>query len=720
MFDDEIFSQKEELIKSKKYIITLLSNKYYFQKAKLCLIRQQYLNKYENSISNYDQNKDNNELNFWFDIQDSIDLEFKALLNILNAPNIKLNELPKIFPLNEYNYKYFKKSIGHKAIKNKYVTNIDNNIKTEEIELISGIFAQGLLKIKINEFLYLFFFEEDDFLRQGYLQIKNTNLSENIIFDLETNGPRYFVKNINGNNINDKESYVETETYNLYILSKFDISIEKIRNEFDKINNEKNFKLMSKSMKLPPNKFSLSLKIEDFVKDMEEKIEKNVSNINSIFDSTISIKRMKSVENNNNKFSRTYSFKNNKKKKEEELNNNNTNEKNNEDNLKYTQLMINNNKDNFKSIQSIFYLEKTDIQKEEDIPEENPPEMPTGLVGLSNIGATCYMNATLQSFSSVGFLVNELLIPEFYEKLEKNKESKMRLTFALAEVFKNLWENSNDKKDYPPEYFKNVISDMNPLFKGIAANDPKDLILFMLETMHSELKTIDPNIIVDNNFIPNEHIFEEVYKDFSNYYLSKNKSIIFDIFFGCTTIITCCLDMKCRSQTYNVQVNNIVFFPLEEVRKFKNKNHETPVTIYDCFDFNQRHDIYESYYCSGCSNNNSTVISFSKYLYTPKVLIINLNRGKGIQFNVKFNFEEFIEIKNYVCGKDSPHSYELIAVICHYGESGMGGHFIAFCKHLVNYEYKWFKFNDSFVTESNFNEVKTSGMPYVLFYSYIY
>ena len=40
--------------------------------------------------------------------------------------------------------------------------------------------------------------------------------------------------NSTGNNINDKESYVETESYNLYILSNFDINIEKIRNEFDK------------------------------------------------------------------------------------------------------------------------------------------------------------------------------------------------------------------------------------------------------------------------------------------------------------------------------------------------------------------------------------------------------------------------------------------------------------------------------------------------------
>ena len=50
--------------------------------------------------------------------------------------------------------------------------------------------------------------------------------------------------------------------------------------------------------------------------------------------------------------------------------------------------------------------------------------------------------------------------------------------------------------------------------------------------MHNELKTKDPNIIVDNNLITNDHILEEVYKDLSNYYLSKNKSMIFNIFFG--------------------------------------------------------------------------------------------------------------------------------------------------------------------------------------------
>ena len=70
-------------------------------------------------------------------------------------------------------------------------------------------------------------------------------------------------------------------------------------------------------------------------------------------------------------------------------------------------------------------------------------------------------------------------------KLKKNKENN-RLSFALAEVIKNLWVNL-DKRFYPPENFKNVISEINPIFKGRAANDPKDLILFLLENIHNEL-----------------------------------------------------------------------------------------------------------------------------------------------------------------------------------------------------------------------------------------
>ena len=48
------------------------------------------------------------------------------------------------------------------------------------------------------------------------------------------------------------------------------------------------------------------------------------------------------------------------------------------------------------------------------------------------------------------------------------------------------------------------------------------------------------------------------------------------------------------------------------------------------------------------------------------------------------------------------------------GESGTGGHYIAFC--FLENRQKWFKFNDSIVTESDFNTASTFGDSYVLFY----
>ena len=39
---------------------------------------------------------------------------------------------------------------------------------------------------------------------------------------------------------------------------------------------------------------------------------------------------------------------------------------------------------------------------------------------------------------------------------------------------------------------------MNPLFAGIAANDSKDLIIFIYETIHSEINIIPQNFIAYN------------------------------------------------------------------------------------------------------------------------------------------------------------------------------------------------------------------------------
>ena len=79
----------------------------------------------------------------------------------------------------------------------------------------------------------------------------------------------------------------------------------------------------------------------------------------------------------------------------------------------------------------------------------------------------------------------------------------------------------------------------------------------------------------------------------------------------------------------------------------------------------------------------------------------------------EINLENFIEMKQTGC------NYKLIGVITHLGESGMGGHFIAYCKNPISNE--WNKYNDSIVSPvQNFKtEVIDYAMPYLLFYQKI-
>ena len=93
-----------------------------------------------------------------------------------------------------------------------------------------------------------------------------------------------------------------------------------------------------------------------------------------------------------------------------------------------------------------------------------------------------------------------------------------------------------------------------------------------------------------------------------------------------------------------------------------------------------------------------------------------MNRGHGIEFNVKIIFVEDLDLSNYIEYKNTGCKYKLIGVITHIGESGMGGHFIAYCKDPIS--QSWYKYNDAIVSEvQDFqNEVINFAMPYLLFY----
>ena len=97
------------------------------------------------------------------------------------------------------------------------------------------------------------------------------------------------------------------------------------------------------------------------------------------------------------------------------------------------------------------------------------------------------MNATLQCLCHIEKFVNYFKYnPENVNFSQKEPDN---LKYSFKILIDKLWPDNYDDpyfkdKYYAPEEFKNKISKMNPLFEGIASNDAKDLVNFIIMTLH--------------------------------------------------------------------------------------------------------------------------------------------------------------------------------------------------------------------------------------------
>ena len=650
---------KLELLQWKRQLKRNLS-KNSSKKEKLFIISYFWLDKLQQYLS-----EDKSEEASLSELYEKYKITNNEIFDVFLQPEIYIKDLPEIFILNE---------------------NLWENIRNDDDDVINTINSIGYVKnnillLKVIDFLYCFFFlDKKKQIRQGYLQIINKEKESDIIENFRKEG----FENCNDGILEDFK-----EDYKILIFENFDKKEEENKfcqifsnnspkqlseqntnisnsNESEK-SEEVKIKFGSKVYKIPK---SIIINAEGVMGDLKNSIKKIVQIKKTILGPFLEIRKRN--ENNEDK--------------KVEIEN-------------YIEVESQENKEGDKV--------KLTASPNQYLKSKN---LTPGLIGLENLGETCYMNAVIQSLSNIIRLRCSLLNKETYKDLEMNKNTK-KLSFALAEVLYHLWKYlENDY--YKPEYFKETISEINPLFKGVAAKDAKDLILFMLNTLHDELNNA-PNIKKDNNYSANNQNFQEVLNEFMMNFNNENKSIISEEFNGFMNSMSTC--SNCRITIHNVQSINILFFPLEEVRKYKCYNYNC-VKIEDCFEFYERQEIYPSFFCNNC-RQLFPAYSQSKIYSASRTMVINLNRGRGLQFNVNIELEEYINLRKFIFDYESPYMYELVAVISHLGSNDMGGHFIAFCKN--SNDYHWYKFNDTFIDKVSFDEVKSKGVPYVLFYSFM-
>ena len=633
-------------------------------------------------------------------------LEKEKELKIINNENEQIKEKLKSFEnakkLDKAKItkkeKELQKKIKELEMQNQNLENYENELvqKEEEIENL-----KNSLKIKEKEILELKNSYQD--------QINNINENNKKLLD-EKN------KKVKLNSKYKKENKILKQEKN---------NMEKEINELKENNNQyinevKELKLNNKKLKEEIKNFG---ERENKLIEKENEINKK---INFLEEKEDFIEKENIELCNKNKILQKDIIDNKRIKKE------------NEKLIKENNKLINENKELEKTIKKRQKSKKT-IPKPDIEPDPIPPSFNfPPLIGLNNIGATCFMNSTLQCLSQTKSLSNYFLKNSNKSKILNNNlalqnPNNYQLSPIYQELIQQLWQK-NGIKSFSPSNFMQTIEIMNPLFKQGQAGDSKDFIIYILEQLHKELKksvknknkSQSPLNQYDKNNAFN-HFFEE---------FQQECSIISDVFFGMTETTNECLNCKQNYNKkginnpicYNYQIFNCLIFPLEEVKNMKNNafmnnfiqmKQNNIVSLYECFYYNQKSEIFNGQnqnYCNICKRLSDSLYT-SRIFVSPNNLVIILNRGKGNIYNVKLNFNEEIDISNFVLQKEKPQIlYSLYGVITHIGQSGPNAHFVASCKSPI--DNKWYRYNDAIVTPiTNVQkEIIDFGTPYILFY----
>ena len=390
--------------------------------------------------------------------------------------------------------------------------------------------------------------------------------------------------------------------------------------------------------------------------------------------------------------------------------------------------------------------------------------------GLENVGATCYMNAVLQCFYHVRPLSTEFVNYNFHP----NMIQQIPMTMAYLDVVKELSNNKGTAAR--PILFKNIIS-MNPLFTGVQANDSKDLILYFLEKIDSELtmlKYFTQNKKLMNTIRYMNNILSKQPPELQyaiNMFMNYHNSIFADLFYGFSSQTIECSNQNCHQRLTNYQIFNFIIFPIENVynslKGKKNNNNYYEEDKKHISLSNMRPAGKPSFTTTSNSEYGNWYNDTSKKSYSNNYYNRNDYGKKSVTlidcFENEINTIEFKGDNQIYCNRcnklldakgenrifSSPHvlililnrgkankfdcdvEFEESLNIEKYVESkqcptkykliGVISHFgeSSMSGHFIadcrHFDGKWYTFNDSIVTGPNFKYSK-KGTPYILFY----
>jgi ubiquitin C-terminal hydrolase len=327
-------------------------------------------------------------------------------------------------------------------------------------------------------------------------------------------------------------------------------------------------------------------------------------------------------------------------------------------------------------------------------PSQMPPDTPKkdpslkGVVGIQNMGNTCYSNSTLQLLRASPEWNAFCLTQNFVERLEHLPEENTykRVLLAYQDILKSLWSAHKPAYVRPlgfiSEVRKAVQGTVYEMFGIPIPNDSHEYLVYLLDSFHEAMKTQEPSYVekpIQEDATKHEKMIIMAENGW-NRFVSKQSSEVVHLFFGMIRKTIQCTN--CQNNSYQWEVFNSLKIPCEGE------------TFHDWIRNEVKESEIEDYQCEKCKGRHLAKIA-SHLWKLPHSLFVTLRRfhfnGSKNMTNCPYQGENLSFSEFFADESNDPSrywSYELRGVSDHHG-THMGGHYTAQFKHPITGEWWW-------------------------------
>jgi len=315
-----------------------------------------------------------------------------------------------------------------------------------------------------------------------------------------------------------------------------------------------------------------------------------------------------------------------------------------------------------------------------------------GVIGLANLGNTCFMNSALQALRHCPEWTLFCAQGKAMEHCQKRDTPHAKMLEAYIELLKSLWSGIGPAYVIP----KGFVEALREVVKGTVYEDftrrtPQDaheFLIWLLDQMYMATQQEVSIQIVERPDIP-----KEIYQALGGWKSAFEKaySPLTDLVFGMSRVqYEChtCKTFHTRWETFNTL----------KVQPCLGERGD-PLSIYECLQKEFASEEIEDYACDKCAPNRTKATKHYKLWRLPKLLIVTYKRftpmGTKLNFPVQLDASQHLNFEPLFVSESQESSkkadYSIFATVDHHGHH-MGGHYTAQAKSPISGE--WHFYND--------------------------